>query len=80
MTFVATLIAFAGIVVSTYVGWIHIIPVNRTIKAGVASNEALVPLLKKWMMLNNIRWITVTIMWGAAVWYIIAKGNFTDAV
>ncbi len=35
-TFVATLIAFAGIVVSTYVGWIHIIPVNRKIKAGVA--------------------------------------------
>ena len=34
-TFVATLIAFAGIVVSTYVGWIHIIPVNRIIKAGV---------------------------------------------
>ena len=24
--------------------------------------------------------VTVTIMWGAAVWYIIAKGNFTDAV
>jgi hypothetical protein len=80
MVITESLIAFAGIVVSTYVGWIHIIPVNRTIKAGVASNEALVPLLKKWMMLNNIRWITVTIMWGAAVWYIIAKGNFTDAV
>jgi hypothetical protein len=32
------------------------------------------------MMLNNIRWVTVTIMWGAAVWYIIAKGNFPDAV
>lgn len=79
-TFVAVLIAFAGIVVSTYVGWIHIIPVNRIIKAGVADTETLVPLLQKWMMLNNIRWITVTIMWAATVWYIIAKGDFPDAV
>ena len=42
--------------------------------------QTLVPLLKKWMMLNNIRWITVTIMWAATVWYIIAKGDFPDAV
>ncbi len=40
-TFVATLIAFAGIVVSTYVGWIHIIPVNRMIKAGVPDTNTL---------------------------------------
>ena len=80
LIFVAALIALTGIIVSTYVGWIHIIPVNRTIKAGVADDTALVPLLRKWMQLNNIRWVTVTIMWGAAVWFIIAVGDFTSAV
>ncbi|MET0460218.1 MAG: hypothetical protein ABW195_13285 [Ilumatobacteraceae bacterium] len=78
--FVAALVCLAGIIVSTYVGWIHIIPVNRTIKAGVADDAALVPLLRTWMRLNNIRWVTVTIMWGAAVWFIIAIGDFTSAV
>ncbi len=79
-TFVATIVALAGIIASTYVGWIHIIPVNRIIKAGVADTETLIPLLQKWMMLNNIRWVTVTIMWSATVWYIIAKGNFPQLV
>jgi len=79
-TFVATIVALVGIIVSTYVGWIHIIPVNRTIAAGVPDQASLVVLLKRWMLLNNIRWITVTIMWGATVWYIIDKGDFVEAL
>jgi hypothetical protein len=79
-TFWATVIAFLGISVSTYVGWIHIIPVNRKIRDGAPDNATLAVLLKKWMFLNSIRWITVTIMWGAAVWYFVAEGNFYKAV
>jgi hypothetical protein len=78
--FVATLLALAGIIVSTYIGQLYIIPVNKKIKAGVPDDETLVPLLKRWMMLNTIRWVTATVMWGATVWYIIAKGDFPDAV
>lgn len=78
--FVLTVVAFLGICVSTYVGWIHIIPVNRRIKAGVPDNAALVPLLKKWMFLNTVRFVTVTIMWAAAVWYVVAKGNLLDRI
>ena len=75
-----TLVAFLGIAVSTYVGWIHIIPVNRRIKAGVPDNATLVPLLKRWMFLNNIRWVTVTIMWAAVVWYMVDKADLVDVI
>jgi hypothetical protein len=78
--FAAVIIAFLGICASTYVGWIHIIPINRRIKAGVADQAHLVPLLKRWMFLNDVRLVTVTIMWGAIVWYFIAKGDFIDAL
>jgi hypothetical protein len=75
-----TLIAFLGICASTYVGWIHIIPVNRTIKKGVPDDATLIPLLKKWMFLNNVRWVTVTVMWAAVVWYVVAKGDLLDRI
>ena len=78
--FVAALIALAGIIAIPAVGVVLIFPVNRIIKDGVADDAALVPLLQKWMRLNNIRWILATIMWGAAVWYIIAIGDFPHAV
>jgi hypothetical protein len=32
------------------------------------------------MFLNDVRLVTVTIMWGAIVWYFIAKGDFIDAL
>jgi hypothetical protein len=74
-TFVATLIAFAGIVVSTYVGWIHIIPVNRIIKAGVAetrrsSASEEVDDAEQHPLGHGHDHV------GRGVWYIIAKGNF----
>jgi hypothetical protein len=78
--FVATIVALLGITISTVVGSLLIIPINRRIAHGVPDQATLVTLLKRWMMLNNIRWVTVTVMWGAVVWYLLAKGNFVDAV
>ena len=78
--FIAALIALLGIIAIPAVGVVLIFPVNKIIKDGVADEAALVPLLKKWMRLNNIRWILATVMWGAAVWYIIAIGDFPHAV
>ena len=77
---IAALIALLGIIAIPAVGVVLIFPVNKIIKDGVADEAALVPLLKKWMRLNNIRWILATVMWGAAVWYIIAIGDFPHAV
>jgi hypothetical protein len=79
-TLVAAILAFLGIVESTFVGWMLIIPINRKIRDGVADDAALQPLLKRWMKLNTLRLFTVTIMWGATVWYLIAEGSFVDHV
>jgi hypothetical protein len=78
--FWAAVIAFLGISGSTYVGWIHIIPINRRIKAGVADEATLSHLLQRWMFLNDVRLLTTTVMWGATVWYFVAKGNLVDAL
>lgn len=79
-TLVAAILAFLGICVSTFVGWLLIIPINRQIQKGVPDDAALQPLLQRWMKLNTIRLVTVTIMWGATVWYLLAEGGFVDAV
>lgn len=80
VAFASVVIAYLGILASTYVGQRYIIPVNRTIEAGVASDEELRPLLERWMTLNSIRWVTTTVMWLATVWYFVARGNFLEAV
>jgi len=78
--FWAALVAYLGIIASTFVGYRQIIPINKRIYAGVGSNEELIPLLKRWMQLNTQRWVTTTIMWGAMMWYFVAKGNLLDAL
>ena len=60
---------------ATYVGQIHIIPVNKKIKAGVATMEELTAFFQQWMFLNDIRLIIMTIMWLTMMYYFIAKGN-----
>ncbi len=73
------LLAVLGIVVSTIVGTGLIIPVNKQITAGVDAPELTV-LLKRWMLLNDIRWVTTSVMWAAAVWYVLAVGNVHAAL
>lgn len=76
----AALLAYLGILASTFVGTREIIPINKKIAAGVGSQDELVPLLKRWMFLNTLRFYTTTVMWGATMWYFVAKGNLLDAL
>jgi hypothetical protein len=69
-----TSVAVLGIVASTVVGTFMILPVNKRIAKGVGAAE-LTALLKRWMVLNDIRWVTTTIMWSATVWYAVAIGD-----
>ncbi|MGH2787917.1 MAG: hypothetical protein ACRDJV_08405 [Actinomycetota bacterium] len=73
-------VAYLGIIASTFVGYRQIIPINKKIRAGVDSQEELIPLLKRWMYLNTLRFYTTTVMWAATVWYLVAKGNLLDAL
>lgn len=79
-TFWAAVLAMLGIIASTFVGQVYIIPINKRIKAGVPDNATLIPLLRQWMRLNGIRWVTSTAMWAAMVWYFISKGDLLDAL
>lgn len=65
----------------TYVGQLLIIPINKKIRGGDHSGAAaLTPLLKRWMMLNDIRFVGATITWAAIVWYLVAKGDLLGAL
>lgn len=72
---ILALLCIAG---ATYVGQVHIIPINETIKAGVNNMEALRDLLRDWMFLNDVRWIIMTVMWLTMMYYFVAKGNLMD--
>ena len=52
---------------------------NKRITAGVDAPQLTV-LLKRWMLLNDIRWVTTSVMWAAAVWYVLAVGNVHAAL
>ena len=66
------IIGFLGVTGATVVGQLLIIPVNKTIAAGVPQSE-LTPLLKEWMALNDIRWVIITIMWLTLMIYFLAR-------
>ena len=69
------LVAFAGLLTTTCVGWFGIQPINREIAAGVRDQKRLNELLTKWMKINDIRWFAVIIMWAALCWYFVAKAD-----
>lgn len=60
---------------ASYVGQGLIIPINKTIAAGLPSNEALTSLLMQWMQYNDIRWVIMTIMWVTLMYFFISKRN-----
>lgn len=72
-------VAFAGLMASTLVGRFMIIPINQRIAKGV-DQQTLIPLLKRWMLLNDIRFGTTTVMWLATLWYFVAKGHLVAAL
>jgi hypothetical protein len=72
-------VAVLGLTASTVVGRFMIIPINQRIAKGV-DQATLVPLLKRWMLLNDTRFVTTTIMWLATLWYFVGRGHLTQAL
>lgn len=67
--------ALACLSTATYVGQLHIIPVNKILATGITNQGQLSALLEKWMFLNDIRWVLLTIMWLVMMYYFSAKGD-----
>jgi len=72
--------AFLCLGAATWVGQLYIIPINKIIDAGVADQAQLTALLEKWMSLNNIRFVLLTIMWAVMMYYFLAKGKLLDTL
>jgi len=67
--------AFVFLGSATYVGTMHIIPVNKILKQTITDQARLTELMLKWMSLNDIRWVLLTLMWLVLMYYFLAKGN-----
>lgn len=78
-TLVPAIVAFLCIGTATYVGTMLIIPTNKEI--AVATTDAqLDVLLQRWMDLNDIRFVLLTLMWLAMLQYFVAKGRLLNAL
>lgn len=64
-----------GLLVPVVVQQAFIEDVNNQLIAGVQDPATLQSLLKEWMLLNDIRWIILTIMWGITMYFFIAKAK-----
>ncbi len=73
------IIAMIGIVGSTIVGKLLIIPINDEIALGKTNQADLSIMLNRWMDLNDIRWILMTIMWLALMYFFLKRKNQTEA-
>jgi hypothetical protein len=65
---------------STYVGQVHIIPINKFLATHVTDQAVLTDRLEHWIRLNNIRWVTETLAWIVMVYYFIAKGRLPQRI
>lgn len=74
----SSILALLCISGATYVGQIHIIPINETINAGVDSMATLRDLFQDWMFLNDLRWVIMTIMWLTLIYYFVDKGDLME--
>lgn len=74
------IIAMLCLIGASYVGQVHIIPVNDEIAQGITDPALLSEKLSHWMMLNDIRWIIMSIMWLAMMYYFFAKGKLMDVI
>ncbi len=71
------IVGLLGVTGATLVGQILIIPVNKRIAGGV-DQATLTELLEEWMVLNDIRWIIITIMWLALMIYFLMKPSLSE--
>ncbi|UZN04650.1 hypothetical protein [Cellulomonas sp. S1-8] len=70
-----------GVFVLTFVGQALIIPVNKRIRGGLfADDTELSGLLRRWMVLNDVRFYGSTLTWVAIVWYVVARGDLLGAL
>src|SRR5690606_19788361 len=61
-----------GLLAPVLVQQIFIEGVNDQFKAGVTDPATLQELLQKWMFLNDVRWIILTIMWFITMYFFLA--------
>lgn len=57
----------------TYLFKSTILPVINEIAAGLPTQEALAEKMKKWMFLNDIRWVFYSVIWTLFMYYFLAK-------
>lgn len=65
---------------ATYVGQVYIIPVNKVIAAGLATQSELNARLEDWMSYNTIRFWLLTPMWLVMLAYFTARGRLLEAL
>ena len=49
--------------------------INNQFIAGVSDMNTLQSLLTKWMFLNDVRFVILTLMWGVTMYFFIAKAR-----
>jgi hypothetical protein len=66
---------FPGLFGPVIIQQMYIEKVNDQFIAGVTDMATLQELLHRWMFLNDLRWIILTIMWGIMMYYFLAKAH-----
>jgi hypothetical protein len=49
--------------------------INNQFIAGVSDMDTLKTLLTKWMFLNDVRFVILTLMWGVTMYFFLAKAR-----
>ena len=73
-------LAFLGLMGGSAVFWWGIRPINKEIAAGIDDPEQLTTVLRKWMKINNLRWLSVIVFWAATAAYFVAKPDLPSAI
>lgn len=63
------IVPLACLTAATYVGQLHIIPINKILATRIADQARLTELFQQWMLLNDIRWVLMTVAWAAMMFY-----------
>lgn len=64
-----------GLLAPVIIQQAYIEKVNNEFIAGVSSIERLQELLQRWMFLNDLRWIILTVMWCVTMYFFLAKAR-----
>jgi hypothetical protein len=65
---------------ATWVGQLYIIPINKILAQTITDQAQLTSFLERWMTLNDIRWVLLTIMWLVMMYYFAAKGRLFETL